>query len=1024
MLSAALLLIAALPAASAWAHELDSHAALNFDGRIPGQPDVKKFGDTTYRFLPGKRIYEVTRPGEPPQYMHVDPPASPNEPGVGGWVPLPTNELAPICRNWGNRIIINYDGSDPVPAETLRSLVRRMNWKIADQSSRSSGGGRTVRMVVECDASGQIAIYDYSLEQAHTKFGSPEGANAIKVLTFKAGGTSGAGPISTSNVKSRENGNAKYTSYPWMSQDSNGLGWQSHNPMHELFHSMGATQGTGVTPRAPYSTTWTGTNGFHCVDGWDVMCYEDGGGGEWGPYTETRCPASSGYNTPEFVPLDCGNDTYFDAAASPETYLASYWNIGEPENPYLEVPTSTQPSAATWTAAIRKAQIYFIPEVDLRGSVVPNGDYATYWFEWGTTSSYGSKTTMSDAGWGTSARTVSTRLVGGFNREQLYHFRIVAKNEAGTVYGADQTFEAKNYFAGSSKWGSFASPAHTMIFGDVNGDGKEDLVGWNPSTDDRQVGLSTGSSFAVPGSWGTGLASTIKFALADVNGDGKADAIEKSSSGEVRVGLSTGTGFASLIKWTTWSTAYATTFIDVNGDGRDDIVGRDPSTGNRQVGLSTGTSFAAPSSWGAWSAAGDFTFDLADVNGDGKADTVGRSASGEVRVGLSTGTGFAASEKWTTLSTTYAMTFADVNGGGREDIVGRNPSTGDRLVGLSTGTSFATAISWGTWSAAGDFTFDLADVSGDGKADSVGRHAEGEVRVGLSTGTTFGASEEWTTWSAEYAAHFADVNADGRDDMITRYASGDRQVALSTGTGFGAPSNWGTGLASTVKFDLADVNGDGKADAIEKSAGGEVRVGLSTGSNFAALSEWATWSTTYATSYGDVDGDGRKDIIGWNSSTGARQVALSTGTGFGAPSNWGTGLASTVKFDLADVNGDGKADAIEKSAGGEVRVGLSTGSNFAALSEWTAWPTSYATTFIDANGDGRDDIVGRNAEGERLVGLSTGTSFGLPLIWGFPWSPVGDFTFDLADVSGDGRADSVGINAPIGEVRAGLSKDS
>jgi hypothetical protein len=245
--------------ATASAHAGHDHAAPHFDGRVPGQPDLKRMGDTTYDFLPNKEIYKVTRPGEPPQFMHVDPPETITDPavgdaGTGGQILLPTNELSPICRNWGNRIIINYDGPDPVPTTALRSAVRRMNWKIANQSSLTSGGTRTVSMAVECDAAGQIAIYDYSLAEAHVKFGSPQGANAIKVLTYEAGGISGAGSVFTSNVKSRENDSARYTGYGWMSKNPDGLGWQTHGPMHELFHTMGATQNYNVTPHAPYST--------------------------------------------------------------------------------------------------------------------------------------------------------------------------------------------------------------------------------------------------------------------------------------------------------------------------------------------------------------------------------------------------------------------------------------------------------------------------------------------------------------------------------------------------------------------------------------------------------------------------------------------------------------------------------------------------------------------------------------------------------------------------------------------------
>jgi hypothetical protein len=211
---------------------------------------------------------------------------------------------------------------------------------------------------------------------------------------------------------------------------------------------------------------------------------------------------------------------------------------------------------------------------------------------------------MSDGGWGTNSRTISTKLLGVFNQEKTYHYRIVVMNDAGTVYGEDKTFKTKDYFAASTQWTSWPFNGLTLDFADVNGDGKADSVGWRnderEGNTERVVSLSTGSSFAAPSSWGSWV-NGFSFALADVNGDGKADSVGRNSAGEVRVGLSTGTAFAAPSKWGTLSTAYAIVFRDVNGDGKADILGGHSSNGDRLVALSTGSSFAAPSSWGVWS---------------------------------------------------------------------------------------------------------------------------------------------------------------------------------------------------------------------------------------------------------------------------------------------------------------------------------------------------------------------------------------------------------------------------------------
>jgi hypothetical protein len=75
----------------------------------------------------------------------------------------------------------------------------------------------------------------------------------------------------------------------------------------------------------------------------------------------------------------------------------------------------------------------------LNGTVDPNGRATTWYFEYGTSTSYGSKTAEKSAGSGTSTTGVSAP-VSGLTRGRLYHFRLVATSDAGTSRGADQTF--------------------------------------------------------------------------------------------------------------------------------------------------------------------------------------------------------------------------------------------------------------------------------------------------------------------------------------------------------------------------------------------------------------------------------------------------------------------------------------------------------------------------------------------------------------------------------------------------------
>ena len=288
---------------------------------------------------------------------------------------------------------------------------------------------------------------------------------------------------------------------------------------------------------------------------------------------------------------------------------------------------------------------------------------------------------------------------------------------------------SSGYFANSTGW-SVWNGNYSRDFADVNGDCRDDLVGWNSTTGDVQVGLSSGSYFAYSTGWGLWNGNWSRN-FADVNGDGRADMVGwNATTGDTQVGLSTGSYFANSTGWGLWNGNWSRNFADVNGDGRADMVGRNSSTGNVQVGLSTGSSFANSTSWSSWS--GAYSLAFADVNGDGKDDLVGRNSAGNVQVGLSTGGSFAASTSWSSWSGAFSMALADVNADGLADLVGRNSTTGDVQVGLSAATYFRPSLSWGPWSGA--YSLQFADGNGDGRDDIVGWNSTtGDVQLGLST---------------------------------------------------------------------------------------------------------------------------------------------------------------------------------------------------------------------------------------------------------------------------------------------------
>lgn len=96
----------------------------------------------------------------------------------------------------------------------------------------------------------------------------------------------------------------------------------------------------------------------------------------------------------------------------------------------------------------------------LQGGVYPNGADTTYWWEYGTTTSYGQQTPAVGIGAGTAAVSV-TDAVSGLQASTTYHYRLVAQNIHGTEYGYDFTLTTAGGTNSSSQQGSGGSTTQT-----------------------------------------------------------------------------------------------------------------------------------------------------------------------------------------------------------------------------------------------------------------------------------------------------------------------------------------------------------------------------------------------------------------------------------------------------------------------------------------------------------------------------------------------------------------------------------
>lgn len=88
---------------------------------------------------------------------------------------------------------------------------------------------------------------------------------------------------------------------------------------HELVHTLGAVQRS-----APHAT-----DGYHCSDEWDALCYVDGAGVSTTVACRDADGATSGEGDGNNRLLDCGGDDYFNPDPPPGSYLDTHWNTAD-----------------------------------------------------------------------------------------------------------------------------------------------------------------------------------------------------------------------------------------------------------------------------------------------------------------------------------------------------------------------------------------------------------------------------------------------------------------------------------------------------------------------------------------------------------------------------------------------------------------------------------------------------------------------------------------------------------------------
>ncbi|MET9672381.1 VCBS repeat-containing protein [Streptomyces sp. NPDC006482] len=374
---------------------------------------------------------------------------------------------------------------------------------------------------------------------------------------------------------------------------------------------------------------------------------------------------------------------------------------------------------------------------------------------------------------------------------------------------------------------------------------------------------------------------------------------------------------------------------DVNGDGRADVVARD-TNGTLFLYLATGNTSAPLGArkliGGGWN---DFDqlVGIGDNNGDGRADLVARDTNGTLWFYAGTGNTSApfAGKKaigngWNIYN--QIMTAGDNDGDGDGELLARNTAGTLFWYDANGNGTLAGPVQGspvGDWAGIAQFG-GAGNIPYTGKEGVVARDKAGTLFwYGNKTTGQLGARSQLSdtgNWLGATVLHLSSMDADGSSD-IGQLLDGELYVN-------GNYIGMGWGIYNHL-VGPGDVSGDGKGDLLARDRNGSLYLyrGNGQGTGLASRTKisagWGGFDRLVGA--GDYSGDGRADLL---ARTPGGVLYLYAGTGvaatpFKAGLRLGAGWNAYPKLVApGDVNGDGKADLLGVTSGGDLYRYLNT----------------------------------------------------------------------------------------------------
>jgi hypothetical protein len=587
--------------------------------------------------------------------------------------------------------------------------------------------------------------------------------------------------------------------------------------------------------------------------------------------------------------------------------------------------------------------------------------------------------------------------------------------------------------------------AVSVAVGDFNGDGKADLAVANQCPQNNctasavSVLLGKGDGTFQPArSYSTGGYEAYAVTVGDVNDDGKADLIvangceSANQCGNGMIGVLLGNGDGTFQSAQSYSSggivATSVAMADVDKDGHPDLIVTNQCMDGTCV--SGGVSVLLGKENGTFRAAQSYaTGGLTAVsvaigifNADKKIDLVvanqcqsSGNCNGSLAVLLGNGNGtFQAAQTYSSGGyTATSVATADFDGDGNIDVVVSNQcqSSGNcssGSVGVLLGNGDGSFGSTQSYVSGGNNAAAVvaSDLNGDGHADlvvanqcqTVGNCGVGSVSVllGKGDGTFLPAQSYISDGVFAYSVGVDDWNGDKNPDLAilnqcqtSNSCSGTVTILLGNGDGtFQAPPTYPSGGYDADSEAAGDLNGDGKLDLVVANLcqntncasgnNGVVSVLLGNGDGtFQSAKSYATGGFgASSVAIGDFNGDGYADVVVANQcstsdckSGGSVSVLLGNKNGNGtlqAAKTYFSGAYTTLSVAIADLNQDGKLDLVVanqcqdttcQNGAVSVLLGNGDGSFRSARNYASAGYFTNSVAVGDFNDDGNPDLA-------------------------------------------------------------------